>query len=395
MKRGARFKQVIDDAVSLNDDRIMRRTQSASTLGNTKSGKAAAGLESTPKRSIASGASLVLGRQVSRPNSATSDFAKSWTDGFGTGGRDANPSEPRLYHVGHNRSMKQLQRTMSTWDDAARLRRMDYLLEDGRVWCNTHQHDNNRLQDHVASIRAESDELRGSNIYHEEEVAAQEAHEANQMSCFMIDLHGAEDKAMAQAATRMQSVMRGRAIRRRFRKVKTLCLVTDYEVWEGDHYTDDGEVDLSASKFWVAKNMWVCDFERKPGDGNNDFMFLADISSDGCIKSKDKKRGGRCVLNQCMYDIQAFAPVDHTDGNVEFQLKFGQNTKERKDVPKGWWVKFDVWPGECGGRYEGTCDSSWWGKRNVKLLCHASLSPEEAARFPDLKAKYYKSLSCF
>jgi len=188
-----------------------------------------------------------------------------------------------------------------------------------------------------------------------------------------------------EAAKRIQKIIRGKATRLRLAKLRTSTLIS-FE--DHDVENENGEVDLRRSKYWHPKFMYVCDIKEKKGDRDNDFLFLADISDDGTMRAKIRR--GRCVFNQVMYDIQDFVPQAKGDGRLEFELKFGINTRERRDVPQGWKISFSVAP-SGGGRFEGTCNSSWWGTRNVELIQYESLSEDEQRRFPDLIAKYYKS----
>jgi hypothetical protein len=157
-----------------------------------------------------------------------------------------------------------------------------------------------------------------------------------------------------------------------------------------------GEFDLRKEKAWNPKYMWVCDIEEKPGETDNDFLFLANIQNTGTVAEDSgaaaSADGGRCIFSSCMYDIQDFTPDTDVDGKLTFALKFGLNTAERKDVSGGWTINFkELAPGPDGS-FAGTCSCSWWGERNVRVLPYMTLTPEQMAKYPDLIAKYYKTL---
>merc|ERR1712032_283707 len=207
----------------------------------------------------------------------------------------------------------------------------------------------------------------------------------------------ASEQERRLAATRIQKHMRAKLARKRVNKLKALfvaqsCFLDAKYDAKHDFVSDEGDVDLTKSKYWVPEFMWICDIAETKRESNNDFLFLADISSSGCVSDRAPKRGGRCIFQSFMYDIQTFTPDDDQDGNIEFKLKFGVNTKERKDVRKGWIIDFNVKASSCGGRYQGTCKSSWWGTRKVTLIRYSTLSEDEMKTFPDLVAKYYRSI---
>ncbi len=78
---------------------------------------------------------------------------------------------------------------------------------------------------------------------------------------------------------------------------------------------------------------------------------------------------------------------------MNFEIFFGKSTKERSDCPGGWSVHFLCLTkaNESKG-FVGIVNTSWWGDKKVKLLPYESLSAQEKRRYPDLKAKYYKSV---
>lgn len=157
-------------------------------------------------------------------------------------------------------------------------------------------------------------------------------------------------------------------------------------------------VDLRKDPNWKPENVWVCDIEERAGEGDNDFLFEANLTADGTTEVKDgskseKFTAGRCVFGPCMYDIQKFQPDVDYDGRLNFTIKFGVNTVERKDAVDGWSVEFiSLMTVARPKSFEGTIKTSWWGERKVKLINYSTLTAEEIKRYPDLIAPYYKTI---
>lgn len=289
----------------------------------------------------------------------------------------------KLFNVGHSRNKQKVRQAMSTMDEGARLRRFEQVLEDNTICANK------RFSRNLESMREEAPGLASLAKVRQQVKLDEDTAHADQlhskMSVYNEFLAQQEEDEKVQAALRIQKIMRGKATRRRIAKLKTSTFLSfeDHDVAD-----ENGEVDLRKSKYWNPKFMYVCDIKEKKGDRINDFLFLADIHDDGTMKARVRR--GRCVFNAVMYDIQDFVPRATQDGRIEFDLKFGINTKERRDVPQGWKISFSVAP-SCSGHWEGTCHSSWWGSRKVELIQYETLSEEEKQQYPDLVAKYYRS----
>ncbi|VBB17665.1 hypothetical protein YASMINEVIRUS_128 [Yasminevirus sp. GU-2018] len=151
--------------------------------------------------------------------------------------------------------------------------------------------------------------------------------------------------------------------------------------------------DLRSCPEWNTANLWLCDIEEKAGESDNDFLFLASISGDGDSHVTTDK--GRCIFQDCMYDIQQFKEDTTYDGKLDFAIAFGRGTKERKDAPAGWTVQFKDLI-RVDNQYVGKIVTSWWGERNVKLINYSTLDEQAKKRYPDLvvpKGKYFKSRS--
>ena len=153
-------------------------------------------------------------------------------------------------------------------------------------------------------------------------------------------------------------------------------------------------IDLRRSPDWNTLDVWLCDIiEREGIDEDNDFIFQAKITSDGeCHKTEGK---GRCIFHNCMYDIQSFKEDTVCDSTLNFELKFGWNTKEQPMVPQGWTVQFkNLVRQSTGDRYCGTIETSWWSERDVTLINYSKLTDLEKQRYPDLvvpRGGYYMS----
>jgi len=317
-------------------------------------------------------------------------------------GRSANAfagglkGEEKPFRVGYARRARLVQSAFATNDLSARLRRMEQVLQDMNICSNT------RFDHDVAAIRKEVALLRATARCREEQMLREQGIAkrawAAQLDNYNNWLTKVDKQERELAAIRIQKHMRSKLTRKRFHMMSTAftvqsCLLDAKFDARHDYVNANGEVDLTKSKYWVPHFMWICDIAELRGEGNNDFLFLADISTSGCVSDKAPKRGGRCIFEMVMYDIQTFTPDDQPDGSIQFTLKFGVNTKERKDVPKGWGIGFDVKVTSCAGRYQGTCKSNWWGTRQVTLIQYSALSPDELETYPDLIAKYYRSIA--
>jgi hypothetical protein len=138
--------------------------------------------------------------------------------------------------------------------------------------------------------------------------------------------------------------------------------------------------------------VWVCDIEEGPLDeGDCDFLFFADISSDGAVTSQVKH--GKAIFQDSMYDIQEFTADTADDGKLDFKFNFGKNTKERRECPDGWEVQFRSLEKTGADSYQGRIYTSWWGERNVRLKSYISLSDEERKKYPDMVAHYKKTVA--
>jgi hypothetical protein len=149
------------------------------------------------------------------------------------------------------------------------------------------------------------------------------------------------------------------------------------------------QFDLRKLWGWDPQRIWVCDIVEKPGEPDNDFLFMASISSGGGVDSLSCKTSDRCIFQDVMYDVQKFMPDKEFDGRLDFKIEFGDNTKERKDAPRGWTVVFKNVMLKGPQRYEGTIHTSWWGDRPVKLINYTVLTSKELQQFPDLQTNHY------
>lgn len=151
--------------------------------------------------------------------------------------------------------------------------------------------------------------------------------------------------------------------------------------------------DISKKAGFDASRVWVCDIEERGRDEDNDFLFVATITKGGSALSSGAKEGDTCIFQDVMYDIQDFKPDYDDDGLLDFSIKFGKNTRERRDAKDGWVVAFKNLK-EVDGRWEGTIRTSWWGDLPVRLFSYASLSKEMQAKLPDfIVSKYFKTKS--
>jgi hypothetical protein len=142
-------------------------------------------------------------------------------------------------------------------------------------------------------------------------------------------------------------------------------------------------------------NTWVCDIEEKEGETNCDFLFVAEIGSDGTVEATDNT--GVCIFGNVMYDINKFTPDLQFDGELNFTIAFGKSTVERLDAPSGWKIEFNTLVPSTSDtvrrpRYTGTVKTTWWGVRKVTLILYESLTRAERARFPDLNAIHFRSV---
>jgi len=380
----------------------------------------------TPTRSFSAGAGLVIGSRydnrenilIPRDPLSRSPMSRSFAclEGGGQKGdklpfrvgcakrarqvQSASAGGPKgegqPFRVGQARRARQVQSAMATKDSSARLRRMEQVLQDMNICKNT------RFDNDVDSMRKEVDLLKKGARCREEEMLREQAIAKREWTAQLENynnwLETVNEQEKELSSTRIQKHMRSKIARKRFRTMRTAflaqsCLLDAKFDAKNDYVNEKGEVDLTKCKYWDPRFMWICDIAELKSEGNNDFLFLADISNSGCVSDKAPKRGGRCIFGSVMYDIQIFTPDDQQDGNIEFELKFGVNTKERKDVKKGWTIGFNVKASDGAGRCRGTCKSSWWGTRKVTLINYSTLSPDEVKTFPDLQAKYYRSIA--
>ena len=139
----------------------------------------------------------------------------------------------------------------------------------------------------------------------------------------------------------------------------------------------------------TATCMWVCDIEERPGELDCDFLFEAEITSDGTALATSDV--GVCIFQRVMYDVNAFAPDVVYDGKLDFDVRFGARTRERSDAPDGWLVHFHGLTKNLLGHYIGMVRTSWWGDRRVTLKPYKTLTECEKRRYPDWQAVHYKS----
>lgn len=140
--------------------------------------------------------------------------------------------------------------------------------------------------------------------------------------------------------------------------------------------------------------LWVCDIKERPGEGDNDFLFMGDISDSGAASGSGWKQDDVCIFQDVMYDIQSFTPDFDDDGMLDFRIDFGKATAERKGVPNGWHVDFkNLRASRDRKSWHGIVHTSWWGDRDVILFNYLGLSKSDLRRYPDpVVEKYYKSL---
>lgn len=152
--------------------------------------------------------------------------------------------------------------------------------------------------------------------------------------------------------------------------------------------------DLTKLWGWDPDRVWVCDIEEQRGLPDCDFLFMATINDDGAADKISCNTGDRCVFQDVMYDTQDFIPDKSLDGRLDFTIRFGDNTAERRaDAPDGWAVTFQGLIPEAPRRYSGRILTSWWGERPVKLMNYSTLTAKERRQYPDLMtSRYYKSM---
>ncbi len=138
----------------------------------------------------------------------------------------------------------------------------------------------------------------------------------------------------------------------------------------------------------ALSELWVCDILETVQEGDNDFLFYANLQRDGRSQMGSTTR---CIFQSVSYDINEFVEDTTRDGFVELCLVFGKRTAKRPDAPGGWKIAFKV-RHINDYRYEGKIWTSWWGVRNVVLLRYDHLSIEQQRRYPDLNAKHHPSL---
>lgn len=329
-------------------------------------------LDRSPTRRIVAAANLVLG--VPRRGDISSQLQNQL---------ETSSPRTRLFNVCYTRHAEIIQNSLSTKDDAARLRRFRHVLQEHAI-CQ-----NERFQPHLDYMRSQHGVLATKADAAEDRRRAtvrleMERHAAMREDYETFLLH-LEQKTAKLAAMRLQAKIRGSLARSRVRKMKALCKMLA-PPQQADVLNSKGEVDLRHKLIWNSRFVWACEIEQRAGERAKHFVFLADITP----REVKEKRGGRCVFESVMYDIQEFVPVGFDDGKVEFELRFGINTAERQDVPSGWCITFCVKPGDAG-TFAGMLESSFWGNRSVTLRPLNSLDASELGQFPDLVGRYYKS----
>jgi len=314
----------------------------------------------------------------------------------------SSQSPKRQYNVGLARTSKRIDLALSSKNNAAKLRRYEQVFEDPLCRHERFTEDLEVIEEEFKRLRVsvekeEQEYLRRRQLEDESRKNSMKAHDE-----FLRQAVENQKLAAMRKQEELLEAQRRRRVaneklennRRRIWKMKTAAQLFSADAGEiQDEVNENGEVDLRKSRVWNPHFMWLCDIEEKPGDKQNDFLFLADLapSRDG-IRSKTSQRSGRCIFDDVMYDLQKFEPDYKDDGMIIFTLTFGVNTEERKNAPRGWNIDFQVRSREKGG-YIGTCSTSWWGSRDVTILPYSSVSDEERAKFPDPVAKYYKTRS--
>ena len=156
------------------------------------------------------------------------------------------------------------------------------------------------------------------------------------------------------------------------------------------HPRSEGVHSLSDLEHFKIENLWAAELEEKREETDQNFLFCADVEARGT-----QVLGHHIVFENVIYDIQS-CEYDFVDGvELKFEIKFGSNTEERKDVPKGWYVIFEelvASHNEEGHRkYHGHVHVSWWGgaRRRVILHKYLDLSHHEHHKFPGLDAKHH------
>ena len=69
------------------------------------------------------------------------------------------------------------------------------------------------------------------------------------------------------------------------------------DVWDPENQ----QYDISGVRDFDEKRVWVCDIEEKPGEADNDFLFVGDVSDSGEIQENYAKDGDTVVFGSVMY----------------------------------------------------------------------------------------------
>eukprot|EP00930_Biecheleria_cincta_P007855 TRINITY_DN109142_c0_g1_i1.p1 TRINITY_DN109142_c0_g1~~TRINITY_DN109142_c0_g1_i1.p1 ORF type:complete len:506 (+),score=85.36 TRINITY_DN109142_c0_g1_i1:80-1597(+) len=344
--------------------------------------------------------------------------SSGFDDRYGTrsslraGGSDPMLMQTRYFNVAHSRRKQEVQGARATGMNFAKIRRYQHVLSNKPTY-----HDE-RLTDELAVVEEELRRLQLLEVKNKTErqqkEAQQEIERLMQISK-QKELTVARKRALeAEAERRRQAILDAQRRRqeeeerhrqyleikrtkerRRLKMRAAARLIGSNDSYVGEVLTksDQGEIDMRQSKLWNIHYVWLCDILEEPGDKRMDFLFLADLSkpTEGALRSKTSKRPGWCIFDKVAFDLQNFTPCFRDDGSLSFQMHFGCNTVNRKDSPEGFKIIFDVQHDGKGG-FEGICDTSWWGVRDVKIMLYSSLSEDQLKKFPDPIAKYYPSL---
>lgn len=158
------------------------------------------------------------------------------------------------------------------------------------------------------------------------------------------------------------------------------------------------ELDVRNAPGWDEQNVWVCDIDSNKKGLDLDFLFVGDMNDDGTMEDNSHKNWGRIVLQNDMYDIQKFIPDKEYDGELNFRIEFGANTKRGTYCVKGWFAEFKGLKRNDKGNYVGTIVTDSWRSgaapdtEKVTLLHYPSLNAEQRRKFPDLVVRrYWKS----
>lgn len=307
----------------------------------------------------------------------------------------------RVFNVGFSRSKKKVKCALATKEDYAKLRRYEEVFSDKEI-C-----DDKRFAATLIAMEEEFQRLqfRAERAEHArlDRLAAEERVKFDSTEAqkqFLLEVEEKKRQAiekrrlalLAAEKRRKEAMQRADIRKRRLNMMKMAShLLGAQAEEEADEVDENGEVDLRKSRVWNPHYMWCCDIAEREGEKANDFLFLADLSRPtGGKRSKTSQRSGRCIFDSVMYDLSKFEPDYRDDGNIVFELRFGVKTKERPKVPQGWNIFFQVKEDGRGG-YQGTCETSWWGIREVFIIPYQSMTPKELERFPDPVAKYFKS----